>query len=159
MIRGKKVRGGREGKKIAKGRREGEERSRVITGSLLEDRWKNLQGNSIIPVSGRFELQVSDTRRAFQCEFGSNRCRHAGVATVAARRFQWEEDGGRRIVLQMTGLRERYAYRVPVEAFEICIAPREEKKTKKKKKLWLHLLRDLRTLRNVALERCLSVEM
>lgn len=127
MIRGKKEKGGgRGGKKIAKGRREGEERSRVITGSLLEDRWKNLQGNSIISVSGRFELQVSDTRRTFQCEFGSNRCRHAGVATVAARRFQWEEDGGRRIVLQMTGLRERYAYRVPVEAFEICIAPRED---------------------------------
>lgn len=92
MIRGKKGKG-RGGEKIAKGKRERERenaRAVVITGSLLEERWKNLQGNSIISVSGRFELQVSDTRRAFQCEFGSNRCRHAGVATVAARRFQWD---------------------------------------------------------------------
>ena len=163
MIRGKKGKEG--GEKNCKGKERERERERenaravVITGSLLEDRWKNLQGNSIISVSGRFELQVSDTRRAFQCEFGSNRCRHAGVATVAARRFQW--DGWRGwVVLQMTGLRERYAYRVPVEAFEICIAPsrREEEKEEEEEEGCISL-RDLRTLRNVALERCLSVEM
>ena len=60
----------------------------------------------------------------------------------------------------MTGLRERYAYRVPVEAFEICIAPsrREEEKEEEEEEGCISL-RDLRTLRNVALERCLSVEM